>query len=92
MVKATCQKFDLLKQGHFVYFFILIFMFVEVDFLFGQSLDIPVKGYGISFGNSKKFTGLRFNFRDKRVDRIDGMNITLWKADENEDALSRVQH
>jgi len=28
----------------------------------GQSLDIPSKTWGISFGNSKSFTGLRFNY------------------------------
>jgi hypothetical protein len=78
-----------LKQRYIIYFFIMIFIFVQINFLFGQSLDIPAKGYGISFGNSKKFTGIRFNFCDKRVDRIDGMNITLWKADENENAIMR---
>ena len=72
-----------------LYLLFLLFFFVQVDFLLGQSLDIPVKGYGISFGNSKEFAGLRFNFRDKRVDRIDGINVTLWKADENEDAIMR---
>jgi len=77
------------RQKYYVLYFSLIFLIAHFDFLPGQSLDIPVKGYGISFGNSKKFAGLRFNFRDKRVDRIDGMNITLWKADENEDAIMR---
>jgi len=89
MIPISLRKSDIIKQGYFIYSLILIFMFVQVDFLFCQSLDIPVKGYGISFGNSKKFAGLRFNFRDKRVNRIDGMNITLWKADENEDAIMR---
>ena len=42
-----------------------------------QSLDIPVKGYGISFGNSKKFTGFRLNFRDRQVREINGINVTL---------------
>ena len=27
-------------------------------------MDIPSKRWGVSFGNSKEFTGLRFNFRD----------------------------
>ena len=68
---------------------IVVSFFIQVPSLIGQSLDIPVKGYGISFGNSKNFAGLRFNFRDRHVDRIDGLNVTLWKADENEDALMR---
>ncbi len=89
MLPALNQKSNNIKQGYFILLYIIIFMFAQVDFLFGQSLDIPVKGYGISFGNSKKFAGLRINFRDRRVDRIDGINVTLWKADENEDAIMR---
>jgi hypothetical protein len=69
--------------------FFVVLAFGHIPSLSAQSLDIPVKGYGISFGNSKKFAGLRFNFRDKRVDRIDGLNVTLWKADENEEAIMR---
>src|SRR5512135_524483 len=45
----------------------------------GQSLDIPAKTWGLSFGNSRNFTGLRFNFRDSRVERITGVNVTLWR-------------
>ena len=89
MFDTKNQKPEYKKQRYYIYFLLLIYMFVQIDFLFAQSLDIPVKGYGISFGNSKKFTGLRFNFRDKRVDRIDGLNVSLWKADENEDAIMR---
>lgn len=51
---------------------------------FGQSLDIPVKGFGLSFGNSKNFTGLRFNFRDKDVERITGVNVTFWSPRDKE--------
>jgi hypothetical protein len=47
--------------------------------LFAQSLDSPSKSWGISFGNSKDFTGLRFNFRDSRVERVTGLNVTLWR-------------
>jgi hypothetical protein len=89
MLPILCVKSNILKQGYIILFIALIFIFTQVDFPFCQSLDIPVKGYGISFGNSKKFAGLRFNFRDRRVDRIDGINVTLWKADENEDAIIR---
>jgi hypothetical protein len=45
------------------------------------SLDLPVRGYGISFGNSARFTGLRINFRDAGLDLINGINLTLWKPD-----------
>jgi len=47
--------------------------------LFGQSLDIPSKKWGLSFGNSPEFTGLRFNFRDGGVRRVTGVNVTLWQ-------------
>jgi hypothetical protein len=54
----------------------------------GQSLNIPAKTWGLSFGNSKEFTGLRFNFRDSRVRRISGINVTLWQPRrDNKDAL-----
>ena len=35
-----------------------------------QSLDLSLKGYGISFGNSKNFNGLRFNLRDSQLEEI----------------------
>lgn len=54
-----------------------------------QSLDLSLKGYGISFGNSKNFNGLRFNLRDSQVEEINGLNFTLWQADDNEKATVR---
>lgn len=56
---------------------------------FAQSLDIPSHNFGISFGNSQNFTGLRFNYRDHHVDRITGINVTLWDSYENEHAEVR---
>ena len=53
-----------------------------------QSLDFPSKCWGLSIGNSKEFTGLRFNFRDSQVKSIDGVNITLWQPrKDNEEAV-----
>ena len=46
--------------------------------LSAQGLNIPAKEWGVSFGNSKVFAGLRFNFRDSRVERVTGINVTLW--------------
>ena len=54
----------------------------------GQSLNVPAKTWGLSFGNSKEFTGLRFNFRDSRVSRVTGVNVTLWlPRKDNKDAV-----
>ena len=47
------------KQALFNLIITMLLIFSATDFLFGQSLDIPAKGYGISFGNSKYFNGLR---------------------------------
>lgn len=53
-----------------------------------QSWDIPNHRWGLSFGNSRRFTGLRFNFRDSQVERITGINFTLWQPrKDNEDAV-----
>jgi len=61
------------------------------DLLEAGSLDIPSKSWGISFGNSPEFVGLRLNYRDNAVRRIDGVNLTLWQPrdDDNQDSLVR---
>ncbi len=69
-------------------FLFLIFCFFSFSGnLPAQSLDIPTRHSGISFGNSKVFNGLRINFRDNQVERINGINITLWSAKENKNAV-----
>jgi len=44
----------------------------------GNALNIPTKKYGISIGNSYEFNGIRINFADNNVKRINGLNITFW--------------
>ncbi|HUV35853.1 MAG TPA: hypothetical protein VMX58_02830, partial [Patescibacteria group bacterium] len=53
----------------------------------GRSLDLAVGGYGISLGNSKRFRGLRINAVDRDVENVIGVNVTLWRPDENPDAV-----
>ncbi|HPI74132.1 MAG TPA: hypothetical protein PLZ01_12030, partial [bacterium] len=67
-----------------------ISMFILPFSVSARSLDIPSSGSGISFGNSKAFTGLRFNYRDRDVDYVNGINVTLWKPYES-DQLSRIK-
>ncbi len=43
-----------------------------------RSLDLTVNHTGISIGDSREVTGLRLNFRDTRLERVDGVNITMW--------------
>jgi hypothetical protein len=44
----------------------------------GKALNFPFKKYGISIGNSYEFTGIRINFADSAVKRINGLNVTFW--------------
>jgi len=54
-----------------------------------RSLDLAINGFGVSFGNSTRFTGLRFNLVDRDVEEIDGTNLTFWKPGKNPDAVIR---
>lgn len=40
-------------------------------------------GVGISFGGLPRWTGIRANWRDRHLERIDGVNVTLGKPGEN---------
>lgn len=51
---------------------------------YAGSLDLAYNNVGISFGNSKKFTGLRFNLKDNGIREIDGINATFWVPGENQ--------
>lgn len=45
----------------------------------GKALNIPFRKYGISFGNSYVFNGIRFNISDDEYgERVNGINITFW--------------
>jgi hypothetical protein len=48
-----------------------------------RSLDIGVNGKGVSFGDSKEWAGVRFNYRDSRLIEANGVNLTLWYPYEN---------
>jgi hypothetical protein len=47
------------------------------------SLDLPVRGWGLSFGNSRVFHGVRFNLVDDDVERLDGLTFTFWRPRDN---------
>jgi hypothetical protein len=49
------------------------------------SLTLPAKTWGVCFGNSPRFNGLRFNIADEKLELINGVNITLWKANDKND-------
>jgi len=73
---------------------LIIFLIFNFHYIFASpsnssssSLDIAIKGYGLSIGNSKKINGIRINLVDSNVERINGLNITLWKPKRNPDAV-----
>lgn len=54
----------------------------------GKALNIPFRKYGISIGNSYEFTGIRLNFADNNVQKINGLNVTGWfKMFKNQNAI-----
>jgi hypothetical protein len=49
--------------------------------LFAQdshSLDLTVDGAGLSIGDSRRVTGIRLNYRDRRMEKVNGINATIW--------------
>lgn len=50
-----------------------------------QGIGVPSKKGGIGFGNLTNFSGLRFNYVDKNVERISGINVTIWQSNKEEE-------
>jgi hypothetical protein len=74
------------KTGNLRHFALIAFGFALIlGQAQAQSLDIPSRHWGLSFGNSRDFTGLRFNFRDSGVIRVTGVNVTLWQPRKDDD-------
>jgi hypothetical protein len=57
----------------------------------GKAFNFPFKKYGISIGNSREYNGIRINYADKNVKRINGLNITCWyrKSSDNKNSSKR---
>ena len=54
-----------------------------------QSLDLTVNDVGISIGDSRRVTGLRMNFRDRRMEEVIGINATMWMPYEENQGIVR---
>lgn len=52
-----------------------------------SALDLALGGYGVSLGNSKRVTGIRINTSDHQVERVTGLNLTLWNPGQNPAAV-----
>ena len=48
----------------------------------GQSLDLTIRNYGLSVGNAPRVNGVRLNYRDRGLVRVNGLNATLWRPQE----------
>ena len=63
-------------------FAVVIALFTAADRASAQdsrrSLDLTVGGVGISIGDSRRVNGLRINYRDSRLDEVNGINATIW--------------
>src|SRR4051794_25621708 len=45
---------------------------------FAQGLDLTVNHVGIGIGDVPRVIGLRLNYRDRVMERVDGVNATIW--------------
>jgi hypothetical protein len=43
-----------------------------------QVIDLTVHDVGLAIGDKPSMTGLRINFRDRHLERMRGVNVTLW--------------
>src|SRR5882762_8077216 len=43
-----------------------------------QSLDLTINHTGLSIGDSRFVRGVRLNFRDKNLELVEGINVTVW--------------
>ena len=53
-----------------------------------QGLDLTINHVGLAIGDVPEVTGLRLNYRDRNLRRVDGVNVTIW--DPYRDARSSV--
>lgn len=62
---------------------LLLFFPFSLSNVYSQGIGIPSKHGGIGFGNLPKFSGIRFNFIDKNIEKISGINISIWQPKED---------
>ena len=43
------------------------------------NIGLTIHDYGLSFGNAPRVNGIRLNVQDAELERVNGINITLWK-------------
>ena len=48
----------------------------------GNALNLTIGEVGISIGDSRRTTGIRLNYRDRYLERANGLHLTLWRPHE----------
>ena len=43
-----------------------------------QGLNLTINDVGLAIGDVPRVTGIRLNFRDRNLDRVSGINATIW--------------
>ena len=43
-----------------------------------QVIDLTVHNTGLAIGDKPRVNGVRINFRDRRLEQVNGVNITIW--------------
>ena len=44
-----------------------------------QVIDLTIHDVGVAIGDKPQMTGLRINFRDRRLNEVNGVNVTFWQ-------------
>ncbi len=78
VVVRTATSISPVKLMHLRRLSLMVLSVVAASRAAGQSLDLTVNQTGLSIGDSRFVRGVRLNFRDRRMERVIGVNATLW--------------
>ena len=59
--------------------FVALVCIIGTPISLAQSLDLTVDNFGLSIGDSRRVNGVRLNFRDRNLEQVNGLNLTLWE-------------
>ncbi len=84
-MKSNKLKFKTMKKTILIIYIALatLYAFSQQSDYDYKSVDIAIRNNGLSIGNSKGINGLRINFRDKHLQKVNGINFTIWKPKDN---------
>ena len=54
-------------------------------------LDLTVGGAGLAIGHVPRVNGIRINFRDRHLEEVNGLNLTLWAPHRDADLTGTVR-